>query len=171
VQLFREIVPAPKAVGVLINVPDPFRVPLLHEIETAGLAEKIDIVPAMVNAPAELGGAYDMLLRRRVDGVLVQPSLGMTEPAALALKHRLPSISYRREFADAGGLLSYGANQMENDRNVASYVDRILKGARAADLPALQSSRFELVVNQRTAKAIGLVFSPMFLARADEVIE
>jgi DNA-binding LacI/PurR family transcriptional regulator len=80
VQLFREIVPAPKAIGVLINVADPFHVPLLHEIETAGLAEKIDIVPAMVNAPAELGAAYDMLLRCGVDGVVVQPSLGMAEP-------------------------------------------------------------------------------------------
>ncbi len=171
VQLFREVVPAPKAIGVLINVPDPFHVPLLREIEIAGRAEKIDIVPAMVNAPAELAAAYDMLARRGVDGVLVQPSLGMAEPAQLALKHRMPSISYRREFADAGGLLSYGADQMENDRNVASYVDRILKGARPADLPALQSSRFELVINQKTAKALGLVLSPMLLARADEVIE
>jgi len=69
------------------------------------------------------------------------------------------------KFADASGLLSYGAGQMENDRNVASYVDRILKGARAADLPALQSSRFELVVNQKTVKALGLTLSPMFLPR------
>jgi putative ABC transport system substrate-binding protein len=95
----------------------------------------------------------------------------MAEPAALALKHRMPSISYRREFADAGGLLSYGADQMENDRNVARYVDRILKGAWPADLPALQSSRFELVINQKTAKALGLVFSPLVLARVDEEIE
>ena len=74
----------------------------------------------------------------------------------------MPSISYRREFADASGLLSYGLAQMENDRNVASSVDRIIKGARAADRPALQSSHFELVVNQKTTKAPGLAVLPMF---------
>ena len=82
----------------------------------------------------------------------------------------MPSISYRREFADAGGLLSYGADQVENDRNVASYVDRILKGANPGDLPIEQPTKFELVVNLKTAKTLGITIPRSILLRADEVI-
>jgi putative tryptophan/tyrosine transport system substrate-binding protein len=171
VQLFHEIIPATKAIGVLLNLPDPFYVPLRQAVETATRAEKIEIVPVMIKTPDELPAAFEMLASRGVDGVFIQPSLGLDVTAALALKHRLPSVSFRREFAPAGGLLAYGADHADLNRIVAGYVDKVLKGARPADLPVQQATRFELVVNQKTAKAIGLVLTPTFLARADEVIE
>ncbi len=102
---------------------------------------------------------------------MVQPSLGFDVTADLAFRNRLPSISFRREFPAAGGLMAYGANHADNMRAVASYVDRILKGARHAELPVQQSSRFELVMNQGTARALGITVPPLFLARVDEVIE
>jgi putative ABC transport system substrate-binding protein len=171
IQLFHEIKPATKVFGVLLNVPDPFHVPLQREIEAVGRAEKIDIVPVLLKSRDELPQAFDAMARRGVDGVSIQPSLGLEATAALALKHRLAAISFRREFAEVGGLMSYGADQAEINRAVAGYVDKILKGARPADLPVQQASRIELIVNQKTARALGLVFPPMFLARADEVIE
>jgi putative tryptophan/tyrosine transport system substrate-binding protein len=171
VQLFQDFNPATKALGLLLNAPDPFRVPLQREIEAAGRAINIEIVPAMVKTPGDLAAEYDTLVRRGVDGVLVQPSLSLTTAAALALQHRLPAASFRREFVEVGGLMSYGADQAEIFRLVASYVDKVLKGARPAGLPIQQPTRFELILNQKTAKALGLVFTPLFLARADEVIE
>jgi putative ABC transport system substrate-binding protein len=171
VQLFQDFKPATKALGLLLNAPDPFRVPLQREIETAGRAINIEIVPAMVKTPADLAAEYDTLARRGVDGVLVQPSLSLVMAAALALQHRLPSFSFRREFVEAGGLMSYGADQADIFRLVAGYVDKVLKGARPADLPVQLAARFELILNQKTAKALGVAFAPLFLARADEVIE
>jgi putative ABC transport system substrate-binding protein len=171
IQLFHDIIPGSKTIGVLLNVPDPFHAPLLREIETASRAERMEIVPVMIKTPDELPAAFDALASRRVDGVMIQPSLGLNVTAALALKHRLPSVSIRREFAAAGGLLAYGASQADITRTVAGYVDKVLKGSRPADLPVQQATRFELIVNQKTAKALGLVLTPMFLARADEVIE
>ena len=170
-QLFHEIRPVTKAFGLLLNPLDPFHVPLQRDVETAASAEKIAIMPILIKAPGELPAAFEAMVAARVDGVLVQPSLGFGPPAELALKHRLPAISFRREFAEAGGLLSYGASQAEGLRLVATYVDRILKGARPADLPVQQVTRFELVVNQKTARALGIALSPIFLARADEIIE
>jgi putative ABC transport system substrate-binding protein len=171
VQLFHEIKPTTKALGLLLNEPDPFRVPLQREVETVGKAQQIEIVPMMLKGRDELPAAYEDMVRRRVDGVLVQPSLSMETAAALAVKNRLAAVSYRREFALAGGLISLGADQADICRTVAGYVDKVLKGARTADLPVQQATKFELVVNQKTARALGLTLSPMFLTRADEVIE
>jgi putative ABC transport system substrate-binding protein len=171
VQLFHEIKPTTKALGLLLNEPDPFRVPLQREVETAGKAQQIEIVPMMLKGRDELPAAYEEMVRRSVDGVLVQPSLPLEMAATLAVKNRLAAVSYFREFALAGGLISLGADEVDICRIVAGYVDRVLKGTRPADLPVQQVTKFELVVNQKTALALGLTLSPMFLTRADEVIE
>ncbi len=170
-QLFREIKPATATFGILLNAADPFHVPLLRDVEAVAHAEKIELTPLSVKTRDELPKAFDEMAARKVDGVLVQPSLGLQVTAELALKRRLPAISFRREFADAGGLYSYGADPAANQRIVAADVDKILKGAAPRDLPVQQSSRIEFVVNHRTAKALGLALPPMFLAQADEVIE
>jgi putative ABC transport system substrate-binding protein len=171
VQLFHEIKPATKALGLLLNAPDPFYVPLQREVEAAGKAQQIEIVPMMLKGRDELPAVYEELVRRRVDGVVVQPSLPLEMAATLAVKNQLAAVSYFREFALAGGLISLGADQVDICRIVASYVDRVLKGTRPADLPVQQVTKFELVVNQKTARSLGLTLSPMFLTRADEVIE
>jgi putative ABC transport system substrate-binding protein len=171
VQLFHEIKPTAKALGLLLNEPDPFRVPLQREVETAGKAQQIEIVPMMLKGRDELPAAYEEMVRRRVDGVLVQPSLPLEMAATLAVKNRLAAVSYFREFARAGGLISLGADEVDICRILAGYVDRVLKGTRPADLPVQQVTKFELVVNQKTARALGLTLSPMFLTRVDEVIE
>lgn len=171
VQLFHEIKPTTKTLGLLLNEPDPFRVPLQREVETAGKVQQIEIVPMMLKGRDELPAAYEQIVRRRVDGVLVQPSLPLEMAATLAVKNRLAAMSYFREFALAGGLISLGADEVDICRIVAGYVDRVLKGSRTTDLPVQQVTKFELVVNQKTARSLGLTLSPMFLTRADEVIE
>jgi putative ABC transport system substrate-binding protein len=171
VQLFQDFKPTTKSLGLLLNAPDPFHVPLQREIVAAGRAINIEIISAMVKTPGDLAAEYDTLARRGVDGVLVQPSISLTRASAIALQHRLPAVSFRREFVEVGGLMSYGADQADIFRMVAGYVDKVLKGARPADLPIQQATRFELTLNQKTAKALGIAFAPLFLARADEVIE
>lgn len=171
VQLFHEIKPMTKTLGLLLNEPDPFRVPLQREVETAGKVQQIEIVPMMLKGRDELPAAYEEIVRRRVDGVLVQPSLPLEMAATLAVKNRLAAVSYFREFALAGGLISLGADEVDICRIVAGYVDRVLKGSRTTDLPVQQVTKFELVINQKTARSLGLTLSPMFLTRADEVIE
>ncbi|HET6222136.1 MAG TPA: ABC transporter substrate-binding protein [Dongiaceae bacterium] len=171
VQLFQEIKPATKALGLLLNEPDPFRVPLQREVETAGKAQQIEIVPMMVKGGDELPAAYEEMVRRRVDGALVHPSLPLAMAATLALKNRLAAVSYFRAFALAGGLISLGPDWGDICRIMAGYADRVLKGTRPGDLPVQQATKVELVVNQKTARSLGLTLSPMFLTRADEVIE
>lgn len=171
IELLRDVNPAVKTIALLLNVPDPFRVPLQREIEGAARAQQVEILPIMINTPGELPAAYEALAIRKVDGVIVQPSLGFQENAALALKHRLAAMSFRPEFARSGGLLAYSADPEELFRLVAGYVDKVLKGAPTASLPVQLVTRFQLVVNRKTAAALGLTLSPMFLSRADEVIE
>lgn len=170
-QLFTEIRRETRSFGLMLNTLDPFSVQLRREVELSAEAQQIRLVAVPVGARSDLPAAFESAARAGVDGVMVQPSLGFEATAKLALRNRLPAVSFRREFAVAGGLMAYGADQNENMRTVAAYVDRILKGARPADLPVQQSSRFELVVNQRTARALGIDVPPLFLARVDEVIE
>jgi putative ABC transport system substrate-binding protein len=105
------------------------------------------------------------------DAIIVQPSLPTKRVAELALKYRIPAASFARGFVDVGGLMSYWVAEAEAYRRAAVFVDKILKGAKPADLPVEQPTKFELVINLKTAKAIGLTIPEAFLARADEVIE
>lgn len=171
IELFRDINPATRAIALLLNTPDPFRGPLQRETEAAARAQQAEIVPVMVNGGKELPAAFEAMAARKVDGVIVQPSLGLREPATLALKHRLPAMSFRPEFARNGGLFSYSSDPEEVFGLLATYVDKVLKGTPTADLPVQLTTRFQLTVNQKTARALGLTLSPMFLTRADEVIE
>lgn len=170
-QLFREFRPTVKRVGMLLNANDPFHVPLRQDVESVARAEGIETIPAELASREELPRAVEEMARTGVDAVLVQPSLGLQGAAALSVQHRLPAYSFRREFVEAGGLLSYGGDQAELHRLLASQIDRILKGAKPADLPVLQSDKVELVVNRKTAQALGIDFPAMFLARVDEVVE
>ena len=109
--------------------------------------------------------------RDRPDAIIVQPSLPSKRAAELALQHRVPAVSVPRWFADEGGLMSYSAIYADLFHKAAVYVDKILKGAQPADLPVEQPTRFQLVINMKTAKALGITVPATLLARADEVIE
>jgi putative ABC transport system substrate-binding protein len=107
----------------------------------------------------------------RPDAVIVQPSLPTKRVAELGIKYRIPTVSVIRGFAKDGGLMAYQSKELDLYRQSASYVDKILKGAKPADLPIQQPTKFELIINMTTANVIGLTIPPAFLARADEVIE
>ncbi len=170
-QLFREMRPQTRTVGLLLNATDPFHVPLLRDVEATSRAEKIELVPVFMKPDEQPADAFTTLADRHVEGVLVQPSLGMAAMAARALQARLPAFSFRREFAEVGGLFAYGADQAEINRAVASQVERILKGAKPSDVPVQQATKFELVINRKTAAVLGLALPPLFVASADEVID
>lgn len=125
----------------------------------------------MIQSPEELDAAFTALEKDRPDGVICQPSLPIRRVAQLAIQHRLPSIANLRGFAEEGGLMSYWFAQAELYRRVAAIVDKVLKGAKPADLPVERPTRFELVINLQTAKALGLTVPPALLASADDVIE
>lgn len=171
VQLFHEIRPEAKTLGVLLNGQDPFRVPLLGGVEQVAKAERLDLDITYIGSHDELEPTVAKMAEKKVGGLFVQASLGLKELALLALKYRLPAISFRREFVEAGGLLSCGIDPADNFRVVAEYADKLLKGASPASLPVQQAIRTEVVVNQKTARALGITIAPMFLARIDEVIE
>jgi putative ABC transport system substrate-binding protein len=144
-------------------------------VEAAG--EKLGLELRMVptRTAEEFDGAFATMTRERVNGFLAVASplanLQRAQLAELAFKHRLPGIFSRRENVEAGGLMSYGADRTDLYRQAAVYIDKILKGARPADLPVEQASRYQLVINLKTAKALGLSIPDKLLALADEVIE
>ena len=170
-QLFHEIRPDTKLFGLLLNPRDPFHLPLQRDVETVAQAEKIDLVIEQPKSRADIGSSLDALIKRGVAGVLVQPSLGLEFVAPLALEKRIPAISFRREFAEAGGLMSYAADYADLARILARQVDQLLKGVPLGNIPVQQASRFEMIVNRKTAAALGIALPPTFLARTDEVIE
>jgi putative ABC transport system substrate-binding protein len=175
-ELLREMVPGMVRVAVLVNPANAaFAETTLKDVEPAARAMglKIQILNASTNR--EIDAAFATLVRQRPDALFVGNDPFFTtrrvQLATAAAHHSIPATFGTRENAEAGGLMSYGANIADGWRQVGTYVGRILKGAKAADLPVVQSSKFELVVNLQTARLLGLEVPSMLLARADEVIE
>jgi len=172
VQLIRDMLPSARRVTVLANATDPFSKPFLEQIKLGGEATGTTINPVRISSSEELETAFASMEEDRPDAVIVQPSLPSKRAAELALKHRIPAVSVPRWFAEEqGGLMSYSAKYVDLFRKAAVYVDKILKGAQPADLPVEQPTKFEFVLNLKTAKALGIDVPPTLLARADEVIE
>ena len=171
VELIRETLPSTRRVTVLANATDPFTKPFLAQIEQAALRLGIAIEPVMVKPSEKLDGYFDDIGRTPPDAVIIQPSLLHAGIAELALKHRLPTFSVDRQLPATGGLISYGSIAVDQWREAAVYVDKIIKGSRPTDLPVAQPTRFALVINLKTAKALGLTIPPTLFARADEVFE
>jgi putative tryptophan/tyrosine transport system substrate-binding protein len=170
-ELIRETLPSARRLAVLANATDPFTKPFLAQIEGAARTKDVEVKSIMVRPSDEFDGAIGQMASERMDAIIVQPSLLRKQAVDLALKHRLPSFSINRLLPAAGGLMSYSASSAEQYHQVAVYVDKILKGSKPADLPVEEPTRFELVINLKTAKALGLIVPPSLLARADEVIE
>jgi putative ABC transport system substrate-binding protein len=171
VELIREMIPSTRRVAVLVNAPDPFSKPFLKEVKLAGGATATVIEPIMVQRPDELDAAFAAMEKRRPDAVLVQPSLPTKRAAQLGLAHRLPTVSTSSNFPSDGGLMAYSWLEVDVYRSAAVMVDKVLKGAKPADVPAEQPTKFGLAINLNTAKAIGLTIPTPLFQRADEVIE
>jgi putative ABC transport system substrate-binding protein len=173
VELFRDMLSATRRIAVLTNAADPlFAKLVVDQVELAGRITGIEIQPIMVRGPdEELDAAFATIARGRANAVVIQGSLSTKRIADLALEHRLPAASTTRGFVDAGGLMSYGADGPAIFRHSARFVQRILQGRQPNDLPIEQPTKFELAVNLRTAKAMGLTIPESFLGRADEIIE
>ena len=174
-QLLREVVPGLSRIAVLFDMGNPNNALQWKETEIA--APSLGVQPQLldVRTPGDFGGAFDAAIRQRAGAMVVgidaltqanhRPIIG------LAAKHRLPAIYASREFVDAGGLVAYGVSYPHLYHRAASFVDKILKGAKPADLPVEQPTKFELVINLKTAKALGLTIPQTILLQADHVIE
>jgi ABC-type uncharacterized transport system substrate-binding protein len=174
--LLRELVPGVARVAVLINPANPSTTETtLRDVEAAARSMGLQIQVWEASTSQEIDAAFATLAGERCDGLFVGNDPFFTsrrvQLAILAAHHSIPSSYGTREIAEVGGLMSYGANIPDGWRQAGAYVGRILKGAKPADLPVVQSTKFELVINIQTAKTLGLVVPPSLLARADEVIE
>jgi putative ABC transport system substrate-binding protein len=173
-ELLHEMLPQ-ASIGVMINPGYPAANAQAQEVEEAVRRLGIKVSVINVGTPADMDAAFAKFAEQKVGAVLAcnDPFYGSdrTHIAALALRYKLPAMSFRREFAEVGGLVSYGAQFAEGYRQTGIYAGKILSGAKPADLPVMQPTKFELVINLKTAKAIGLAISETFLLRADEVIE
>jgi putative ABC transport system substrate-binding protein len=174
-ELAREVVPGATRIGLVDDVNDPKAHPQRREIEAAGKGLEIKIVPAEVGTASDIGSAYEALAVAGVQVVVVEQSsmliVSRKQIAEAAAAKKLPTVYGYREHVEAGGLISYGVNLNSCYHRAAYYVDRILKGAKPSDLPVEFPTNIELVINLRTARALGLTVPPTLIARADEVIE
>jgi putative tryptophan/tyrosine transport system substrate-binding protein len=171
VELIHQMLPSAHRVAALVNAPDPFSKPFVDNIRLGGKATGISIDPIMLSGADDLEATFARMENDRPDAAVVQPTLGLKRSAELALKHLLPAVSIFREFVDEGGLMSYSVVEADVYRRTAVFVDKILKGAKPADLPVEQPTKFEIIINLKTAKALGLTVPQALLAQADEVIE
>jgi putative tryptophan/tyrosine transport system substrate-binding protein len=172
IELFRDMLSGPRRIAILVNAADPLFAKLVLEQGDLARRTGIDIQPITVRGPdEELDAAFTAITNGRVDAAVIQGSLSTKRMAELAVEHRLPAASTTRAFADAGGLISYGADGPTMFRHSARFVQRILQGRQPNDLPIEQPTKFELVINLKTAKALGLDVPLRLQQLADEVIE
>jgi putative ABC transport system substrate-binding protein len=175
-ELVTQIAPAVRRVIMIYNPPTaPFANYYLRPFEAAGTAQGVQARPAAVDSDTEIENTLDSLAREPGGGFVVLPDtftgIHRDQIVSLAAHYRLPAVYPFRWFAEIGGLLSYGIDSDDMFRRAASYVDRILKGEKPAELPVQAPTKFEMVINLKTAKALGIGVPPMLLATADEVIE
>lgn len=174
-QLLKEAVPRAAQVGVLLDPRNPPNVSALPLLRKAAQNLAITLQPFEIQGPADVERAFAAMARTPVDALLVLPNpVTITHRQLqidLAAQHKIPAMYWWRELATIGGLMSYGVDFADQWRRAAGYVDRILQGAKPADLPIEQPTKFELVVNLRAAKALGLALPPALLLQADELIE
>jgi putative ABC transport system substrate-binding protein len=174
-ELLRELVPAVARVAVLMSPVGPLAETTLRDVEPAARAMGLQIHFLNASTSREIDAAFATFVDRRPDALFVATDPFFTtrrvQLANLAARHAIPMSSGTREIAEVGGLMSYGSNIMDAYRQVGLYVGRILKGTKPTELPVIQSSKFELVINAQTARMLGLEIPPMLLSRADDVIE
>jgi len=174
-EVLHELIPATAIVGFLVNPNNPNAESDTNNARLAAdtLGRKLVVVSARTGD--DVDGAFAVLIQERANALLISPDplfIGRRDQVvALATRHALPTMYNSREYASAGGLLSYGPDQADVYRQAGVYVGRILKGEKPADMPVVQPTKFELIINLKTAKALGLAIPPSLLARADEVIE
>jgi len=175
IDIMRELLPHLARVGALINVDNPLHVPQWRETQAAAANASLALLHFDYRVPDDLERAFDYFTREKVEAVLVPPDVTFAAQrvriAGLAANARLPTIYFLRESVVDGGLLSYGPNIVEMYRRAAVFVDKILKGAKPGELPVERPTKIELVINLKTAKALGLSIPSTLLARADEVID
>jgi putative ABC transport system substrate-binding protein len=175
VELLKEVLPRIARIAILGNSDEPANQNTVNEIGTAARAMSVQVQSMDVRGAEDVKTAVAGAIKSHADAAIVVPSLVFTDKRAqlanLVLQARLPSVYFRHEFVEAGGLMSYAPSFTDLSRRAASYVDKILKGAKPADLPVEQPTKFELVINLKTAKEIGLTIPPNVLARADRVIK
>jgi putative tryptophan/tyrosine transport system substrate-binding protein len=173
--LLRELVPRAPLIAMLVNPTNPSAEADIEDVRRAAAAVGQQILLLRASSERDIDAAFEAVVQQRVNALLVAHDpifLSRRDQfVALAARHAVPAIFEFREFVVAGGLMSYGSRITENYRLGGNYVGRILKGANPADLPVQQPTKFELVINLKTAKALGLTVPPALLARADEVIE
>ncbi|MBR0719849.1 ABC transporter substrate-binding protein [Bradyrhizobium liaoningense] len=174
-ELLRAVVPKPKLIGVLLNPNNPNFEVQLSEVRAAAREIGQDLLIVSASAEADFDAAFATFVQRRIDGLIVGSdpmfSRRADSLAALAVRSAIPAIYDWRWMVSAGGLMSYGTNINDSLRQMGIYTGKILKGTKPADLPVVQATKFELVVNLKTAKALGLTIPPSVLVQAHEVIE
>ncbi len=169
--LLREALPGARRIGALVNVSDPFHRQLLDGIETANRNVRMDVRVHGVAGQEEMETAFARMAADRIDAAIIQPTLPRAAAIDLGLRHRIPTASPTNGYAASGGFLSYAGKLTEIFAVTAAQVDQVLKGARPADIPVRQPTKFELELNLKTAQAMGLTLPPLILAQADVLIE
>jgi putative ABC transport system substrate-binding protein len=174
-ELIREIVPKVRRVAVLSNPANPFHASAIRDVKGTSRSFGVQLELLEARVPTEFDGAFAAMVQEGAGALVVVPDqmfqLHRRRLADLAARSQIPAAYGIREYAEAGGLIAYGASLPDLWRRAATYVDKILKGAKPADLPIEQPTKFELVINLKTAKALGLTIPPSLLQRADQVIE
>jgi putative ABC transport system substrate-binding protein len=173
--LLHDLVPTANRVGVLVNPADVLTETTLRDVQPAARAIGLQLQVVNASTSGEIDAAFAAFVREQVDALFIGPGGLFTSRrvhiANQAMRHGIPATYTQREFPEIGGLMSYGTNLADTWRQIGVYAGRVLKGAKPADLPVVQSTKLELVINAQTARLLGLTIPPGLLAIADEVIE
>jgi putative ABC transport system substrate-binding protein len=174
-ELLREVVPTAARIAVIYDPGQPGIVGDVREVEAAARVLGVQLQILEARSGGELDRAFAAIVRERAGGVIMldsaTPLVHRARIAQLAAKHRLPTLTWSRSMTEAGCLMSYGADQVDLARRAAYFVDKILKGAKPSDLPVQQPMKFELLINMKTAKALGLTLSQSLMLRADQLLQ